>query len=87
MLVTVTDKGQLTVPKAIRDQFGIEPGSKLDFEPLPDGTLRVRVLARGAGNLFGILKKPGAPARTIEEMDEGIAEAVSRRIKRTKKKA
>lgn len=84
MLVTVTDKGQLTVPKAIRDQFGIEPGSKLDFEPQPDGTLRVRVLARGAGQLYGLLHKPKVKARTVEQMDAGIGEAVSARAKRSR---
>jgi AbrB family looped-hinge helix DNA binding protein len=84
MLVTVTDKGQLTVPKTIRDQFGIEPGSKLDFEPQADGTLRVRVLTRGAGNLFGLLQRTGARAKTVEEMDAGIAEAVAARTKRSK---
>jgi AbrB family looped-hinge helix DNA binding protein len=84
MLVTVTDKGQLTVPKSIRDQFGIEPGSKLDFQPQPDGTLRVRVLTRGAGNLFGLLQRPGGRAKTLEEMDTAIAEAVTARAKRSK---
>lgn len=84
MLVTVTDKGQLTVPKVLRDQFGIEPGSKLDFEAQPDGTLRVRVLTRGAGSLFGLLHQPGAKARTVREMDAGIAEAATARSKRTK---
>lgn len=84
MLVTVTDKGQLTVPKAIREQFGIEPGSKLDFEPQPDGTLKVRVLGRGAGGLYGLLHRPGTKARTIEEMDAGIAEAVSTRARKPK---
>lgn len=84
MLATVTDKGQLTVPKAIRDQFGIAPGSKLDFEPQADGSLRVRVLARGAGNLFGLLHRPGVKAKSIEEMDSGIAKAVATRNQRSK---
>ncbi|HUP92737.1 MAG TPA: AbrB/MazE/SpoVT family DNA-binding domain-containing protein [Solimonas sp.] len=84
MLATVTDKGQLTVPKAIRDQFGIEPGSKLDFEPLPDGTLRVRVLSRGAAGLFGLLHQPGLKPKSVEEMDAGIREAVSARARPSK---
>lgn len=84
MLVTVTDKGQLTVPKAIRDQFGIEPGSKLDFELLPDGTLRIRVLRKGAEQLYGLLKKPGAKAKSIEQMDAGIGEAASTRAERSR---
>lgn len=79
MLATVTDKGQVTVPKEIRDKVGIVPGSKLDFEFLDDGTLRVRVLARGAGNLFGLVQRPGAVPLNIEAMDEGIAEAVDSR--------
>ena len=86
MLVTVTGNGQLTVPKAIRDQFGIEPGSKLDFEPQADGTLRVRVLARGAASLYGLLHRPAAKAKakTLEEMDAGIVAAVTARAKRSR---
>lgn len=84
MVVTVTDKGQLTVPKAIREQFGIEPGAKLDFEPMPDGTLRVRILARGAGSLFGMLQRRAEKPRTVAQMDAGIGEAVSARNKRSK---
>lgn len=44
MRATVTDKGQVTVPKEIRDKIGIIPGSKLDFELMGDGSLFVRVL-------------------------------------------
>lgn len=84
MLATVTDKGQVTVPKEIRDRIGIKPGSRLDFEVQEDGSLRVRVLARGADNLFGLLQRPGAPARSIEEMDEGIAAAAEERNRRTR---
>jgi AbrB family looped-hinge helix DNA binding protein len=84
MLVTVTDKGQITVPKMIRDRFSIEPGSKLDFEPQPDGTLRVRVLGRGAAHLYGLLHRPGARAKSLEQMDAGIGEAVSNRAKRSR---
>lgn len=84
MLATVTDKGQLTVPKAIRDQFGIEPGSKLDFEPQADGTLRVRVLTRGGAPLYGLLHRPGRKARSIGEMDQGIGEAAAVRTRRAK---
>ncbi len=82
MLATVTDKGQLTVPKAIREQFGIEPGTKLDFEPQADGTLRVRVLARGSAGLFGLLHEPGRKALSQVEMEAGIAAAVTGRNKR-----
>lgn len=85
MLATVTDKGQVTVPKAIRDRFGIAPGSRLDFEVLEDGTLRVRILKCGAAALFGLLKRPGQKALDVAAMDEGIAAAVSERRRRAER--
>ena len=45
MLVSITSKGQLTLPKGIRDQLGLVFGSKLDFSIEPDGSLRARPLA------------------------------------------
>jgi antitoxin PrlF len=85
VLATVTDKGQVTVPKEIRDKTGITPGSRLDFEVQDDGTLRVRVLARGAGNLFGLVHRAGIKSRSIEAMDKGIAAAVGARNRRSRK--
>ena len=79
MLATVTDKGQVTVPKEIRDKTGIAPGSRLDFELQEDGTLRVRVLARGADSLFGLVHRAGIKSRSIEAMDKGIVAAVGAR--------
>ncbi len=79
MFATVTDKGQVTVPKEIRDRTGIAPGSRLDFELMDDGTLRVRVLKRGASNLFGLMQRPQAESLSVEAMDEGIVAAVGAR--------
>lgn len=32
MSATVTTKGQVTIPKPVRDLLGIEPGTKVDFQ-------------------------------------------------------
>lgn len=40
---TVSDKGQVVIPAAIRHRLGIVPGSKLAFELEGDG-IRVRIL-------------------------------------------
>jgi antitoxin PrlF len=37
MSTTVTAKGQVTIPKPIRDLLGIAPGSKVDFRRAADG--------------------------------------------------
>lgn len=37
MSTTVTTKGQVTIPKAVRDLLGIAPGSQVDFVLNTDG--------------------------------------------------
>ena len=43
MNTTVTAKGQVTIPKPVRDLLGITPGSKVEFRRAADGSI---VLAR-----------------------------------------
>jgi antitoxin PrlF len=72
----VSDKGQVTLPKRLRDQLGIQPGSRLEFRVAADNTLSVQVLAKGSGALFGLLAKPGEPARSLDEMNAAVGEVV-----------
>ncbi|MCR5858753.1 AbrB/MazE/SpoVT family DNA-binding domain-containing protein [Mesorhizobium sp. J428] len=46
MATTVTSKGQVTIPKQVRDVLGIVPGTKVEFKPAGDGTF---VLVRADG--------------------------------------
>lgn len=39
MTTTVTAKGQVTIPKAVRELLGISPGSSVDFVRAPDGRI------------------------------------------------
>jgi AbrB family looped-hinge helix DNA binding protein len=49
MATTVTSKGQVTIPKAVRDRLGIEPGSAVDFRVEPDGKVMLLKVKSGAG--------------------------------------
>lgn len=42
MSTTVTTKGQVTIPKQLRDYLGLEPGSLVDFEYTADGQVVIR---------------------------------------------
>lgn len=46
MATTVTTKGQVTIPKKVREHLDIRPGSSVEFEAAPDG--RVFILKRSA---------------------------------------
>jgi AbrB family looped-hinge helix DNA binding protein len=53
MSTTVTSKGQVTIPKRVRDLLGIQPGSLIDFERSPDGrVVLVKVEKKARPNRF-----------------------------------
>jgi len=60
---TVTSKGQVTIPKVIRQQLGICQGSQIEFIAF-DGHIELRVVSRPAEVLesgFGLLKESKKP--------------------------
>lgn len=68
---TVTGKGQVTLPRRIRERLKIEVGDKLLFD-IEDDELRVRVVhGRGVGELFDAL--PGVEAYAGEEAERKAA--------------
>lgn len=57
MSTTVTSKGQVTIPKRVRDLLGIGPGSQIDFERGPDGRIvLVKIGKKAAPNRFARLR-------------------------------
>jgi AbrB family looped-hinge helix DNA binding protein len=71
MQSAITAKGQMTLPKPIRDHLGVKPGDRIKFFVHPDGTV-VMLPKRPASELRGIVKSAAGPL-TLEEMDEAIA--------------
>jgi antitoxin PrlF len=57
MSTTVTSKGQVTIPKRVRDLLGIGPGSMIDFERAQDGRIvLVKVQKKARPNRFARLR-------------------------------
>ena len=79
MLATVSVKGQVTLPKTIRDELKIEQGTQLDFQLKADGTLSVRALKRSALSIVGLLKRAGQTAVSVERMNQAVVESAAER--------
>ena len=58
---TITVKGQVTIPKPIRDMLEIRPGSAVEFIIDPAGEV--------------VLRKAGAEQRTIPQFDRAVGSA------------
>jgi AbrB family looped-hinge helix DNA binding protein len=69
---TLTSKGQITIPKAIRERLGLEEGDVLDFVVAEDGGIAVRPRGRRAG-AGGALRDlaPGRPV-SVPEMRRAV---------------
>ncbi len=72
---TMTSKGQITVPKEVREALGLAAGVRVSFEAEADGSYRLRPLRDSARlvDLAGLIGY-GGPVITLEEMDRAIAE-------------
>ena len=78
----VTSKGQTTVPKEVRDFLGLEEGTQVEWT-VEDGKAIVKPRTLRAIDLLGILgPPPNGRHLSIEEMNEAIGEAVSKRFRR-----
>jgi antitoxin PrlF len=69
MATTVTAKGQVTIPKAVREVLGIGPGSKVDFKRAPDGSI-ILVPANDTKpvNRFERLRGHAGPGPSTDEL-------------------
>ena len=73
--LTVTAKGQVTLPEDVLEHLGLGPGQKIALDLLPDGRAEIRATrATGTINDFiGLLAGRTDKVATIEEMNEAIA--------------
>jgi len=69
MANTVTSKGQVTIPKRIRDYLGIEPGSEVNFRRAEDGHI---IIERADGtrppSRFAKLVGSAGPGPTTDKL-------------------
>lgn len=70
---TVTSKGQITIPKEVRDEMGLKPGDRVDFVKDRSGHMTLKAINTDFRSLRGILKSKRKTPLTIKEMNEVIA--------------
>jgi len=70
---TISSKGQVTIPKKIREFLKLETFDKVVFIPLEEGKVMITNKQTPVSDLFGMLKhrQPDQPV-SVEEMEAGI---------------
>ena len=69
MPTLVTSKGQVTIPKPVRDRLGIKPGNAVDFQLDADGRVSlVKVGARPRRSRFEALRGRAGKGMSTDEI-------------------
>jgi len=75
-MATVTTKGQVTIPKKVRDALRLGAGDRVAFVIREDGVVEMRPETGDLRELYSSLEHEGSPV-TVKQMDEDIARAAS----------
>lgn len=73
---TLTSKGQLTLPKDIRNRLNLHSGDKLEVFPQEDGTILLQPATVDISELHGLLPSPNRTV-SLEEMDAAIQQGAN----------
>jgi antitoxin PrlF len=68
----VTSKGQITIPKEVRERLGVDTGDRVEFVEVEHGVYNIVAATRDVRDLKGIIAKPARPV-SVEDMNRAIA--------------
>lgn len=69
---TITSKGQITIPAAVREALGVDGGDRVEFVEIAPGRYEFIAATRPVTDLKGMFGKPRKSV-SIEEMNAAIA--------------
>lgn len=69
---TVTSKGQITIPAAVRASLGLKAGSRVEFVETEKGKFAIVAATNSVQALKGMLRKQAAPV-SVDQMNAAIA--------------
>lgn len=81
VLTTLTNKGQVTIPKAVRESLGLNAGDKIEFIMDKEGEVRIKPVTKQVDDVFGILHKQDREPVSIENMDAAVKQKIKEEFK------
>lgn len=79
-LATLTTKGQVTIPKAIRDALKLHSGDKIEIVITKEGEATMRPVSKTVDDMFCKLYQPDRKVVTIEEMNAAIRARMQNKV-------
>lgn len=76
---TLTTKGQITLPKEVRERLHLGSGDRVNFIIESDGRVILQPATVRVTELKGLLHRKGQRPVSVEEMNEAVMRRASRR--------
>ena len=81
VIATLSTKGQLTIPKKIRESLELHSGDKLEITLTENMEALIRPVSKKVDDIFGKLHKPGRKAVPVKELNNAIRERMRNKFK------
>jgi AbrB family looped-hinge helix DNA binding protein len=78
---TLTSKGQITIPKSVRDSLHLRTGDRVSFVVQDNIRATLEPVTKSVDDVYGKLHRPGQACRSVEEMNAAVAERMRKRAK------
>jgi AbrB family looped-hinge helix DNA binding protein len=69
---TLTSKGQITIPKSVRDCLRLHTGDRIEFVVHDSSEALLRPITKGVDEVFGKLHDPKRSPLTVEQMNAAV---------------
>lgn len=79
LTATLTSKGQLTIPKAVRDSLHLQAGDRIAFIVHGDAEAVLKPVTKSVDDVFGRLHSPGQSRKSVADMNAAVAKRMRQR--------
>ncbi len=69
---TITSKGQITIPKFIRESLHLNTGDRISFEVHGRDEAIIKPITKSVDDVCGLLHSPSITPQSIDDMDNAI---------------
>jgi AbrB family looped-hinge helix DNA binding protein len=80
-LATLTSRGQVTIPKSVRDSLLLKSGDKVEFVITESREALIRPITMNIDDVFGRLHNRARGPVSVEKMDKGIRRKIRESFK------
>lgn len=75
----INSKGQITIPKSVRNSLGLNPGDRVAFEVHGQSEVILKPLTKSVDEVFGKLSSSHIAKKSVDEMNQAISDRLRKR--------